>query len=97
MALCFSLQEMQSTLEIANEQTEKYSEAIDTLDSCMTELETVLKSNEIKLYEDIMEIYNSKKQELVNAREQMKVFCSTINQKILELDDAADSARANFS
>jgi exonuclease VII small subunit len=97
MALGFSLQEMQSTLEIANEQTEKYSEAIDTLDSCMTELETVLKSNEIKLYEDIMEIYNSKKQELVNAREQMKVFCNTINQKILELDDAADSARANFS
>ena len=97
MALGFYLQEMQSTLEIANEQTEKYSEAIDTLDSCMTELETVLKSNEIKLYEDIMEIYNSKKQELVNAREQMKVFCNTINQKILELDDAADSARANFS
>ena len=97
MALGFSLQEMQSTLEIANEQTEKYSEAIDTLDSCMTELETVLKSNEIKLYEDIMEIYNSKKQELVNAREQMTVFCNTINQKILELDDAADSARANFS
>ena len=97
MSLGFSLQEMQSTLEIANEQTEKYSEAIDTLDSCMTELETVLKSNEIKLYEDIMEIYNSKKQELVNAREQMKVFCNTINQKILELDDAADSARANFS
>ena len=97
MALGFSLQEMQSTLEIATEQTEKYSEAIDTLDGCMTELETVLKSNEIKLYEDIMEIYNSKKQELVNAREQMKVFCNTINQKILELDDAADSARANFS
>lgn len=97
MALGFSLQEMQNTLELATEQTEKYSEAIETLDKCMTELETVLKSNEIKLYEDIMNIYNSKKGELANAKEQMKTFCNTINQKILELDDAADSARANFS
>ncbi len=97
MALGFSLQEMQNTLEIVTEQTEKYSEAIETLDNCMTELETVLKSNEIKLYEDIMEKYNSKKSELASAKEQMKYFCNTINQKILELDDAADSARANFS
>ncbi len=96
MALGFSLQEMQTTLEIANEQTEKYSEAIEMIDSCMKELEKVLKSNEIKLYEDIIDKYNNKKETLFNAREQMKVFCDTINQKIMELDEAADSARTNF-
>ena len=96
MALGFSLQEMQTTLEIANEQTEKYSEAIEMIDNCMKELEKVLKSNEIKLYEDIIDKYNNKKETLFNAREQMKVFCDTINQKIMELDEAADSARTNF-
>ena len=96
MALGFSLQEMQTTLEIVNEQTEKYSEAIEMIDNCMKELEKVLKSNEIKLYEDIMDKYNNKKETLFNAREQMKVFCDTINQKIMELDEAADSARTNF-
>ena len=96
MALGFSLQEMQTTLEMANEQTEKYSEAIEMIDNCMKELEKVLKSNEIKLYEDIMDKYNNKKETLFNAREQMKVFCDTINQKIMELDEAADSARTNF-
>ena len=97
MALNFSLQEMQSTLEIATEQTEKYSEAIETLDKCMKELETVLKSNEIKLYEDIMDKYNDKKQILFDAKEKMKSFCDIINEKILELDEAADSARSNFN
>ena len=96
MALGFSLQEMQTTLEMANEQTEKYSEAIEMIDNCMKELEKVLKSNEIKLYEDIIDKYNNKKETLFNAREQMKVFCDTINQKIMELDEAADSARTNF-
>ena len=96
MALGFSLQEMQTTLEIANEQTEKYSEAIEMIDNCMKELEKVLKSNEIKLYEDIIDKYSNKKETLFNAREQMKVFCDTINQKIMELDEAADSARTNF-
>ena len=96
MALNFSLQEMQTTLEIASEQTERYAEAIETLDNCMKELEIVLKSNEIKLYEDIIDKYNNKKQTLINAKEQMKVFCDMINQKILELDDAASAARANF-
>ena len=96
MALNFSLQEMQSAYEVATEQTEKYSEAIETLDNCMKELETVLKSNEIKLYEDIMDKYNDKRQTLIDAKEQMKVFCDKINQKILELNEAADSARTNF-
>ena len=96
MALRFSLQEMQTTLEIANEQTEKYSEAILDLDNCMKELETVLKSNEIKLYEEIIDKYNNKKQTLIDVKEQMKYFCNIINEKILELDEAADSARANF-
>ena len=96
MALKFSLQVMQATLEIANEQTDKYSEAILDLDNCMKELETVLKSNEIKLYEEIIDKYNNKKQTLTDAKEQMKYFCNIINEKILELDEAADSARANF-
>ncbi len=96
MALNFSLQEMQSTLEIANEQTSNYSEAIETLDNCMKELENVLKSNEIKLYEDIMDKYSNKKQTLIDAKEQMKVFCDMINQKIMELNEAADTARSNF-
>ena len=97
MALNFSLQEMQTTLEIATEQTEKYSEAIETLDRCMKELETVLKSNEVKLYEDIMDKYNDKKQSLFAAKDKMKSFCDMINEKILELDEAADSARSNFN
>ena len=97
MALNFSLQEMEKTLEVANEQTEKYSEAIETIDSCMKELEKVLKTNEIKLYEDIIDKYNNKKQTLISAKEQMKLFCNMINQKIMELDEAADSARSNFN
>ncbi|MBR2678061.1 MAG: hypothetical protein IKE63_01445 [Bacilli bacterium] len=96
MALNFSLQEMQATLELATEQTEKYSEAIEIIDSSLKELEKVLKSSEIKLYEDIIDKYNNKKQTLVDAKEQMKEFCNIINEKILELDEAADSARANF-
>ena len=39
MALNFSLQEMQATLELATEQTEKYSEAIEIIDSSLKELE----------------------------------------------------------
>ena len=96
MALNFSLQEMQATLELATEQTEKYSEAIEIIDSSLKELEKVLKSSEIKLYEDIIDKYNNKKQTLVDAKEQMKEFCNIINEKILELDEVADSARANF-
>ena len=96
MALNFSLQEMQATLELATEQTEKYSEAIEIIDSSLKELEKVLKSSEIKLYEDIIDKYNNKKQTLVDVKEQMKEFCNIINEKILELDEAADSARANF-
>ena len=97
MALKFSLQEMERTLEVASEQTDKYSDAIETIDNCMKELEKVLKTNEIKLYEDIIDKYNNKKQTLFNAKEQMKTFCDMINQKILELDEAADSARSNFN
>ena len=97
MALNFSLQEMEKTLEVANEQTEKYSEAIETIDGCMKELEKVLKTNEIKLYEDIIDKYNNKKHTLISAKEQMKLFCNMINQKIMELDEAADSARSNFN
>ena len=96
MALNFSLQEMQSTLEIATEQTAKYTESIEVIYNCMKELEKVLKSNEVKLYEDIIDKYNSKKQSLYSAKEKMKNFCDVINQKILELDEAADSARTNF-
>lgn len=96
MALNFSLQEMQSTLEVATEQTSKYSEAIEVIDNCMKELEKVLKTNEIKLYEEIIDKYNNKKQMLFSAKEQMNFFCDQINEKILELDEAAGSARSNF-
>ena len=96
MALNFSLQEMHTTLEVATEQTTKYSEAIEVIDNCMKELEKVLKTNEIKLYEDIIDKYNSKKKKLLNAKEQMNFFCDKINEKILELDEAASSARSNF-
>lgn len=96
MALKFTLEEMQTTLENATSQTNKFSEAINTIESSINKLSSSWVSNEIGTYQEFVSKYNEKKQSLYDARDYMNRFCNKLREKINEFTDAANSIKNSF-
>ena len=96
MALKFTLGEMQTTLENAVSQTNKYSEAINTIDEAINKLSSSWVSNEIGTYQEFVNKYNEKKGSLYNARDYMVRFCNKLRDKINEFSSAANAIKNSF-
>ena len=96
MALKFTLSEMQATLENATTQTNKYSEAITTIENTINMLSESWVSKEIGTYEEFVNKYNEKKQKLYDARDYMIRFCNKLREKISEFDEAATAIKSSF-
>ena len=94
--LGFTLEEMQTTLENAVIQTNKYSEAINTIDGAITKLSSSWVSNEIGTYQEFVNKYNEKKGSLYDARDYMIRFCNKLREKINELAEAANDIKKSF-
>ncbi len=96
MALKFTLEEMQATLENAINQTNKYSSAITTIDEAINKLSSSWVSNEIGTYQEFVNKYNEKKGKLTEAAEYMGRFCDKLREKIEEFDSAATAIKNSF-
>jgi transcription initiation factor TFIIIB Brf1 subunit/transcription initiation factor TFIIB len=96
MALKFTLSEMQATLENATNQTNKYSEAINTIEETINKLSASWVSKEIGTYEEFVNRYNEKKRRLFDARDYMIRFCDKLREKISEFDEAATAIKNSF-
>jgi flagellar biosynthesis chaperone FliJ len=96
MALKFTLEEMQTTLENAVTQTNKYSEAINTIDEAINKLSSSWVSNEIGTYQEFVNKYNEKKGSLYDARDYMIRFCNKLREKINEFTEAATAIKNSF-
>lgn len=96
MALKFTLEEMQTTLENAVNQTNKYSEAIATIEESINKLSSSWVSKEIGTYEEFLNKYNEKKQSLYDAKDHMKRFCDKLREKISEFSEAATAIKNSF-
>ena len=96
MALKFTLEEMQTTLDNVLNQTSKYSAAIESIDGAINKLSASWVSKEIETYEEFVSKYNEKKQRLYDARDYMNRFCNKLREKINEFTDAANSIKNSF-
>lgn len=96
MALKFTLEEMQITLENAVAQTNKYSEAINTIDEAINKLSSSWVSNEVGTYQEFVSKYNEKKGKLYDARDYMVRFCNKLREKINEFSEAATAIKNSF-
>ena len=96
MALKFTLEEMQVTLENAINQKNKYSSAIATIDEAINKLSSSWVSNEIGTYQEFVNKYNEKKGSLNEAAEYMGRFCDKLREKIEDFDGAATAIKNSF-
>ena len=95
-SLKFSLAEMQETLRVANAQTNLYSEAITTLDTTINQLSSSWITSEIGTYEEFLNRYNEKRQQLFDARDYMIQFCNKLNEQINRFDETANEIKSSF-
>lgn len=96
MALKFTLEEMQTTLDNAVAQTKKYSGAIARIEESINTLSSSWVSNEIGTYQTFVDKYNEKKQTLLDAADYMNRFCNKLREKTEEFDDAAKVIKDSF-
>lgn len=97
MPLEYTLKEMQETLTNLKYQTERYSQAINTIDEDLKKLKESLKTEETGIYETLLEIYNQKKQSLFEAREYMLKLCTKLEEKITDLNDTTQEIYNKFN
>ena len=95
-SLKFSLAEMQETLRVANAQTNLYSEAITTLDTTINQLSSSWITSEIGTYEEFLNKYIEKRQQLFDARDYMIQFCNKLNEQINRFDETASEIKNSF-
>ncbi len=96
MALKFTLEEMQTTLEQAEAYTQHYSSAIEDLDAQIKALSSDWVSTEVGTYEEFVGKYNEKRQALFDARDYMIQFCKKLSEKMLEFQDSANTIKSSF-
>lgn len=96
MALQFTLAEMHKTLEEAQEYTQRYSDAINELDTTINALSSDWVSTEIGTYEEFVSKYNEKRQLLWNARDYMIQFCDKLKEKIEEFEETGKKIKSTF-
>ena len=96
MELEFSLEELKTTLNIMLEQTSKYIEAIEVLNTSIVTLETSWISKETKTYETFLEKYKEKEKKLLEAKTLMQECCRKLSEKILEFEETATSTKSSF-
>ena len=96
MKLEFSLEEMKTTLNVMTEQTSKYIDAIEIIDTTIKNLEKYWVSNETKTYEVFIEKYKEKQKQLLEAKILMQEFCEKLNEKIIEFEETTTSTINSF-
>ena len=93
MNLEFSLTELNNLLEVIKKETEKFSESIDILDTNILSLEEKIKTNETKIYEEILNKYNERKEKLFLGKSELNKLCNTLEEKILELEEKTNNIK----
>ena len=96
MALKFTLQEMQTTLDNAIAQKNIYSGAIAKIEQSINTLSSSWVSDEIGTYQTFVDKYNEKKQSLIDAADYMSRFCTKLDEKITEFDETATAINNSF-
>lgn len=96
MDLQFTLEGMEELYAEASAYTQKFSEAISSLDSAINELSGYWTSEETGTYQAFQNLYNAKKQTLVAALEYMKKFCAKVEEKRADFESASNRVKNTF-
>lgn len=93
----FSLAEMENTYLQASNDQETFSKSIDEINKIVNELSSVWTSDETNTYETFKQLFNEKYPALVEGNEMMKTFCSKIQEKKEDFQEAAQRSINMFN
>ena len=96
MELRFTLKDMDSVYAEATGYTTDFKAAMDNLDNSVNALGGYWTSDETGTYQTFQELYNTKKQTLIEAYEYMKKFCAKIDEMRSEFDSASTNSKNRF-
>ena len=96
MGLKFTLSEMEATHSEALGYYNRYKESVESLNSLMEALPASWKSEETQTYERFLEMYKEKYPKLTEAAEMMEKFCTKLEQKKNDFEDAAQQSINSF-
>lgn len=96
MNLQFTLEEMDALYQEATAYTQQFEAAIENLDNAVNELSGYWTSEETGTYQSFQNLYKTKKQTLIAARDYMKKFCAKVSEKRSDFTAAANKVKNTF-